>query len=160
MDWKLLIVFVILNAVNVIIQTVRSLATIKCKKFAAACVNALAYGLYTVVVVYTVCDLPLWLKVGVVAIANFIGVFVVKLCEERLRKDKIWLVKIIIPNIYFEKVKESLKKDNIHFTYYDLNKYYVFDIYCETQSETQFVTELNSKYSGKALAFENKLKLL
>ena len=61
MNTELLIIFIALNIVNVIIQTVKSLATVKCGKTVAAVVNAVAYGLYTVVVVYTVCDLPLWL---------------------------------------------------------------------------------------------------
>ena len=59
MNTELLIIFIVLNIVNVIIQTVKSLATVKCGKTVAAIVNAVAYGLYTVVVVYTVCDLPL-----------------------------------------------------------------------------------------------------
>lgn len=90
MNEKLFITFVILNIVNVIIQTVKSLATVKCGKTIASIVNAVAYGLYTVVVVYTVCDLPLWLKVVVVGLANLVGVFVVKLVEEKSRKDKLW----------------------------------------------------------------------
>ena len=83
MDTKLLIIFIALNVVNVIIQTVKSIATIKCGKTAAAVVNAIAYGLYTVVVVYTVCDLPLWIKVVIVGGANLIGVYVVKWLEEK-----------------------------------------------------------------------------
>ena len=83
MDYELLIVFIILNIVNVIIQTVKSIATIKCGKGMASVVNAIAYGLYTVVVVYTVCDLPLWLKVVVVGLCNLVGVFCVKWGEER-----------------------------------------------------------------------------
>ena len=89
MDTKLLIIFITLNVVNVIIQTVKSIATIKCGKVMAALVNAIAYGLYTVVVVYTVCDLPLWLKVVVVGVANLIGVYVVKWGEEKSRKEVI-----------------------------------------------------------------------
>ena len=57
MNTELLIIFIALNIVNVIIQTVKSLATVKCGKTVAALVNAIAYGLYTVVVVYIVCDL-------------------------------------------------------------------------------------------------------
>ena len=83
MNKELLIVFIVLNIVNVVIQTVKSLATVKCGKTVAAIVNAVAYGLYTVVVVYTVCDLPLWLKVVVVGVANLIGVYVVKYFEEK-----------------------------------------------------------------------------
>ena len=72
MDWKLFWIFVILNIINVIIQTIKSIATVKCGKSMAALVNAIAYGLYTVVVVYMVCDLPLWLKVTVIAVCNLV----------------------------------------------------------------------------------------
>ena len=55
MDTKLLLVFIGLNIANVIIQTVKSIATVKCGKGVAAIVNAVAYGLYTVVTVYLMC---------------------------------------------------------------------------------------------------------
>lgn len=156
---KLLIIFIVLNVVNVIIQTVKSLATVKCGKTVAAIVNAVAYGLYTVVVVYTMCDLPLWAKALIVGMANLIGVYVVKLFEEKARKDKMWLVKMTIPTENAEQVKQSLEKENISFTYYDLNKYFVFDTFCETQKDTSIVTKICSKYFGKAFASENKLGL-
>ena len=78
---KLLILFIVLNVVNVIIQTVKSLATVKCGKGMASIVNAVAYGLYTIVLVYTMCDLPLYLKALVVALCNLVGVFIVKWLE-------------------------------------------------------------------------------
>ena len=92
MDWTLFWIFVVLNVVNVVIQTVKAIATIKCGKVPAAVINAAAYGLYTIVVVYTVCELPLWLKATVVAVANLVGVYVVKVFEEKARKDKLWKV--------------------------------------------------------------------
>ena len=159
MDTKLLIIFITLNVVNVIIQTVKSIATIKCGKVMAALVNAIAYGLYTVVVVYTVCDLPLWLKVVVVGVANLIGVYVVKWGEEKARKDKVWLVKITIPTENAEQAKHFLEQAEISFTYYDLQKYFVFDTFCDTQEETTKVLKICKTCGGKAFATENKLGL-
>ena len=78
MDIKLLITFIILNIFNVIIQTVKSIATVKCGKSVASVVNAIAYGLYTIVTVYMLCDLDLWLKALIVALCNLVGVFVVQ----------------------------------------------------------------------------------
>ena len=69
---------------------------VKCGKGLASVVNALAYGLYTVVIVYTNCDLALWLKCLIVALSNLIGVYVVKLFEEKLRKDKLWKIDMTI----------------------------------------------------------------
>ena len=159
MDTKLLIIFITLNVVNVIIQTVKSIATIKCGKTMAALVNAIAYGLYTVVVVYTVCDLPLWLKVVVVGVANLIGVYVVKWGEEKARKDKVWLVKTTIPTENADQAKHFLEQAEISFTYYDLQKYFVFDTFCDTQEETTKVLQICRTCGGKAFATENKLGL-
>lgn len=155
MDWKLLIVFVILNAVNVIIQTVRSLATIKCKKFAAACVNALAYGLYTVVVVYTVCDLPLWWKVVIVAVCNFIGVFFVKLFEEKFRKDKMWKVEATVPKA--ADIIQSAKLLNIPLNYIDIEKFYLVNFYCATQQDSEIVKQWLKAHDAKYFVSESKI---
>lgn len=159
MDIKLLVTFIILNIFNVIIQTVKSIATVKCGKSVAAVVNAVAYGLYTIVTVYMLCDLDLWLKALIVALCNLIGVFVVKFFEEKARKDKVWLVKMTIPTDHAEQAKYFLEQANIPFTYYDLNKYFVFDTFCETQAETATATKICSTCCGKAFATENKLGL-
>ena len=79
---ELLILFIVMNIVNVVLQTVKSIATIKCGKLMAGLINAVAYGLYTYIVVLTMCDLPLLAKCLIVALANFVGVYVVKLIEE------------------------------------------------------------------------------
>ena len=89
---SLLTTFILLNILNVIIQTVKSLATVKCGKTVAALVNAVAYGLYTIVVVYMMCDLNLYVKAGIIALCNLVGVWVVKFIEEKLRKDKLWKI--------------------------------------------------------------------
>ena len=88
MELKLLLIFIGANILNVIIQTVKSLATIKCGKGMAALVNALAYGFYTYIIVLTTCDLPLYAKMLVVAMCNLVGVFAVKWGEEKATKDK------------------------------------------------------------------------
>ena len=93
---KLLILFIVMNVLNVIIQTIKSIATIKCGKTAAAAINALAYGLYTYIIVLTNCDLPLLAKCLIVASANFVGVYVVKFFEEKARKDKLWKVEATV----------------------------------------------------------------
>ena len=157
---KLLITFIILNVINVIIQTVKSLATVKCGKTVAALVNAVAYGLYTFVVIYMTIDgLNIWAKAGIIALCNLFGVWFVKYFEEKSRKDKMWLVKMTIPTEHAEQAKYFLEQANIPFTYYDLNKYFVFDTFCETQAETTNATKICTTCKGKAFASENKLNL-
>ena len=157
MDYELLIVFIVLNIVNVIIQTVKSIATIKCGKGMAALVNAVAYGLYTVVVVYTVCDLPLWLKVVVVGSCNLVGVFFVKWAEEKARKDKLWKVEATINEPYKESLIDALEKANLPFNYIEgVGKYVLFNIYCPTQEESKAVKGLLDFHKAKYFVSESK----
>lgn len=155
----MILTYIIFSVLNVIIQTIKSIATIKCNKYVASVVNAIAYGLYTYIIVLTNADINLWVKIIVVALANLIGVFVVKYFEEKNRKDKMWLVKMTIPTKYAEQAKQSLEKADIPFTYYDLNKYYVFDTFCENQAQTTVATKICFACQGKAFASENKLNL-
>lgn len=157
MDTKLLIIFIVLNVVNVIIQTVKSIATIKCGKTAAAIINAIAYGLYTVVVVYTVCDLPLWFKVVVVGGANLIGVYVVKWLEEKSRKDKLWKVEATINSDRMSELRNDLKNASLSFNYIlGVGKYTIFNIYCETQKDSIKAKTILSNHNAKYFVSETK----
>lgn len=157
MNYELLIIFIILNIVNVIIQTVKSIATIKCGKGMAALVNAVAYGLYTVVVVYTVCDLPLWLKVVVVGVCNLVGVFFVKWGEEKARKDKLWKVEATIPTCEAESVDYLLDLNNVPHSFVKLSeKHTVFYCYCATQLVSSAVKKILDEYHAKYFVSESK----
>lgn len=153
---KLLILFVIMNVLNVIIQTVKSICTIKCGKAVAAVVNAVAYGLYTYIVVLTMCDLPLLAKCLIVAGANFVGVYVVKLIEEKARKDKLWKVEATVPVEVAEKVKHDLRANCLPHNYIDIEKYYLFNVYCENQEQSKVAKVVLDYYNAKYFVSESK----
>ena len=155
MEMKLFILFVVMNIVNVVIQTIKSIATIKCGKVAAAIVNALAYGLYTYIVVLTMCDLPLLAKCLIVAGANFVGVFVVKLFEEKARKDKLWKVEATIPAKHQDAVHFDLK-DIPHNYIEGVGNYTLFNFYCATQAESAKVRNIINQYEAKYFVSESK----
>ena len=152
---KLLILFVIMNVLNVIIQTVKSICTIKCGKAVAAVVNAVAYGLYTYIVVLTMCDLPLLAKCLIVAGCNFVGVFVVKFFEEKARKDKLWKVEATIPAKYQSAIHFDLK-DIPHNYIEGVGNYTLFNFYCATQAESAKVRDIINQYEAKYFVSESK----
>ena len=156
MNTKLLLIFIALNITNVIIQTIKSLVTVKCGKTAAALINAAAYGLYTYVIVITVCDLPLWLKAIIVGACNLVGVYVVKLIEERARRDKLWKVEATIPVEIAEKVKHDLRANGLPHNYIDIEKYYLFNFYCENQEQSKVAKVILDYYHAKYFVSENK----
>lgn len=155
---KLLIIFILLNIANVIIQTIKSICTIKCGKGVAALVNAIAYGLYTVVTVYLMCELPLGWKAGIVALCNLIGVYVVKFIEEKTRKDKLWKVESTVLKGYQKDIITLLVKADIPFNYIEgIGKYTVFNIFCSTQAQSIAVKEILKKYRAKYFVTESKV---
>ena len=154
---KLLILFIVMNIINVVIQTIKSIATIKCGKMGAAIVNALAYGLYTYIVVLTMCDLPLLWKCLIVAGCNFIGVWVVKFFEEKARKDKLWKVEMAIPNgTNLAVLKNRIEWCGVSCNYIEVGKWVMFNCYCERQSQTKAMTEIAKEFNGKISAYESK----
>ena len=149
MDWTLFWIFVALNIVNVILSTAKSIATIKCGKLMAAVINAISYGVYTVVVVYTVCELPLWTKVVVVAIANFIGVYVVKMLEDKARKDRLWKVEAEVKEYNTTPLHKDLNERGIMHNYIEgVGKSSIFNCYCRTKKESLSIKELLNTYNA------------
>lgn len=153
---ELLILFIVMNVLNVIIQTVKSICTIKCGKAVAAVVNAVAYGLYTYIVVLTMCDLPLLAKCLIVAGCNFVGVYVVKFFEEKARKDKLWKVEMTLPPEHAEKVHTMLQLVGIPHNYINIEKYVLFNCYCATQAESARVKTIANDFEAKYFVSESK----
>ena len=160
MEMKLLILFVVMNIVNVVIQTIKSIATIKCGKVAAAIVNAVAYGLYTYIVVLTMCDLPLLAKCLIVAGANFIGVYVVKLFEEKARKDKLWKVEATVQNVihFTDYIKNQCEQHKVPYSIINVENvdYVVFNFYCATQEKSRIVKQICDGCNAKYFVSESK----
>ena len=151
-------VFIVLNVINVIIQTVKSIATIKCGAWAAATVNAIAYGLYTVVVVYMNADgLGILWKAVIIGVANLLGVYVVKVVEIKNRKDKLWKVEATVLRGWTTLLHSELVKADISHNYLEnVGKYTLFNVYCNTQKESAKAKEILNEYGAKYFVSESK----
>jgi hypothetical protein len=122
----------------------------------AAIINAIAYGLYTYIVVLTASDgVSLWFKIVVVALANLVGVWVVKFVEEKGRKDKLWKVEATVPQEWTDAVHFDLR--SIPHNYVEnVGKYTLFNFYCATQRESAKVRDILSQYEVKYFVSESK----
>lgn len=162
MDIQLLILFIIINILNVIIQTIKSIATVKCGKLGASIINAIAYGFYTYVVILTMCELPLFWKASIVAMCNLVGVYVVKLFEEKARKDKLWKIEATIASGGPLKgaklliLKNDMGEANIPFNYIDLEKFIIINCYCSTQEQSRKAKQILDQYNAKYFVSESK----
>ena len=153
----MLISYIIFNILNVIIQTVKYIVTIKCNKWVAAVVNAVAYGLYTYIVVLTASDIDLWFKIIVVALANLVGVFIVKWVEEKKRKEMLWKIEFTINREFLENVKTLLTLAKVPHSYIEIGKNVIINAYCATGKESESVKEIIKKYNAKYFVSETKI---
>ena len=154
---NMLVIFIVLTILNVVIQTVKSIATIKCGKTVASLINAVAYGLYTYVIFFTSSEgLDLHAKAVITAVANLIGVYIVKWAEEKARKDKLWKLELACPIVHHNDLHALLKERNIPHNYVEAGKWVIFNCYCATQEDTRIVTDLGRKRECKFSAYESK----
>lgn len=157
MTENLLFQYVIFTVLNVIIQTAKSVMTIKCNKYVAAVANAVAYGFYTYIIVLTLCDLPMLEKCIITALANLVGVFVVKWVEEKAEKDKLWKIELTVPTEYIETVDKIV----VPHSYIQLSdKHTVFNFYCSTPKETEAVKHITQLCDAKYFICEAKQEIL
>ena len=156
---KLLIIFIALNLLNVILQTFKSIATIKYGKVMASIVNAVAYGLYTVVIIYTMCELPLWAKALIVAGTNFIGVFVVKLIEEKREKEKLWKLEANFDATDREAAISEFENSNIPFNYIPVGDTVIFNLFCYNKEQTEKARAIIKAHNGRVFVSESKIVL-
>ena len=151
---KIIIIFALATLINVLLSTIRSITTIKSNKWIAGLVNAISYGFYTCLVVLTVADFNLWIKVGITAIANFIGVWIIKFIEEKARKDKMWRIDLAIPTDERDFAHHRLA--DIPHNFVECGSWTMFNCYCATQTETAKVKQLGLTLGGKYSAYESK----
>ena len=156
---NMLILFIVLTIVNTIIQTVKSIATVKCGKTAAALINAFAYGLYTYVIIFTSAEgLNIHTKAIITALANLVGVYVVKLIEEKSRKDKLWRIEATFAHKenFIHNLKVWAEINHIAINYIDIEKYYIVNFYAPTQKESIIIKEFVTRFNGKYFVSESK----
>ena len=163
MNLELLILFIVLTVLNVVIGAIKSIVTIKGTKLAAAALNAVAYAINTLAVFYTADEnLALVPKIFIVAVTNFIGVYIVKFVEEKKTKDKLWKIECTVASHLAEAIEILLTENKISHKSFEgvddgINECTVFSIYAKTRDQSKKVKELLKNYEVKYFIVESQI---
>ena len=151
-----ILLFALCTAVNVILSTIKSILTVNGGKISASLINAITYGFYSYVIVLTSADgMPIWLKMVITAVCNFVGVYFVKWIEEKARKDRLWKVELTVPTKYTNTIDFDLH--DVPHSYIELSdKHTLFNFYCATQKESAKVKAIANQYEAKYFVAESK----
>ena len=154
---KLIIIFVVLSIINVIFSTIRSIVTINGGKTMASLLSGGYFAFYNVMLLYTVIDFPMWQKCLITFICNVIGVWIVKLIEEKSRKDKLWEVRATVYEPYTKSLHDALENADLPHNYIEgVGKYVLFNIYCETQTDSAKAKNILDYHKAKYFVSESK----
>lgn len=164
-----IILFVVLQLINVILNTLKSILTVNGTKIQSAIINAITFAVYTVVVIFTASDfgygavIDTVIKVIITAVTNFIGVYIANWLLEFFRKDRLWE---IVATVDYNKapdkqLAEKLMVGSISFNITKTNRdnVFVFHIYSHTQKESVVIKNLLQEYNAKYFVHEEKVKL-
>lgn len=151
-----IVLFFVLNLINVVLGTMRSILTVKATPTVAMLINTVSYTFYAGIV-KMVSGQSMWVVLTATAVTNIIGVYIAKWIVAKMTKDKLWLVKLTVPYGYSGLVEQNLKNANIPYNYVDVGKYTTFECYCEKQADTTKVLDIAKECDGKVFATENKL---
>lgn len=88
--WSI-IIFIVLQFINVVVSTLRSILTVKASKATAAVISAVSYTFYNGIV-KLITGQELWLVLIVTFVTNIIGVWLAEWIFEKTRKDKLWII--------------------------------------------------------------------
>lgn len=144
----LFLVFVLLSIVNVVLNTIKSIVTVKGSWIAAALINGLTFYVYTYVIIFTNCDLNMHLKAIVTGLINILGVAIVKYIEMKAKKDRIWRITATLKSKkQLDECVKALEKYNIGFT--QVKDSLSIDIYSYTQKESSIIKTILNNYDYK-----------
>lgn len=167
---NIILLFTILQLINVVLSTIKSIVTVKGTTLQSALMNMVYYSLYTIIVIYTVSNFgygkwDLWIKVGIVAITDFIGVYISAWVMARFRKDRLWEIVATVnqsESIYAPSlVEQNLTDKGISFNIMTTKKYneYVFHIYSKSQKESIEIKKILNEWNAKYVVHEESVKL-
>lgn len=144
-----LVVFVIVNLINVMLSTMKSILTVKSTRVVATLINAVSYGFYALMV-KQMANYDVATVVTVTILANLIGVYSSMWLLDKFKKDKLWKVTVIPQSEDVVNVRGSLIHKGLGFNEYKVFTKYGetigFDIFTNNQTESATLREILNNY--------------
>lgn len=152
---KSITAFFLLQLLNVILSTIRSVLTIKGTKIVACFINAVYFAYYTFVIKaissaeFTIFGMnPILIAAIITFVTNFIGVYIGLRFIEKTKKDTLWLLKVLISSSEYDEFLKDILDTKIYFirisTEWKQTK--AMEIYLFNKEESRLVNSIIKKY--------------
>lgn len=142
-----MILFGLLQLVNVVLGTLRSICTIKANKHVGMALNTISFTFYAILVKFTNGQ-ELWYLIVITAVTNCFGFYLASWIFQKMQKDKLWRITLNVglnKNIDSGEIKQCLDKYGISYTFALYEGGYTFDIYSYNQHQSMLVKDIIPK---------------
>ena len=148
-----IIIFVVLQFINVVMSTLRTILTVRASKMTAALINAISYTFYNGIV-KLITGQELWLVLVVTFGTNLVGVWLAQAIYDRTRKDKLWIVNA---TVITNRIVNALHELGIAVVYNRITEnLFQLNIYSYNQKESDMILSILKQYEVKYCIIETQ----
>lgn len=146
--------FFLISLINVILSSVKSICVVRYGRGINVLTNVIAYSFYTIVVKQTA-DLPLTITIIATALSNALGVWLSYVFLDKIRKDRLWKIEVVVSKEETEIIHTQLKR--VPHQYIEMGPKTLFNFYCVSKEDSSTVIKYCKAHNGKIFVVENKL---
>lgn len=153
--------FIILQIVNVILSTIKSIVLSKGYKWGTIIANTIYFGIYTAVLKQLALVDDMFLLIVITMIANFFGTWVGFDILERIRKADLWIVKTVVKIDRIKDYKAALNEAGIKYISYQTtwDECTAVDIFSESRDESKTIKKILEQFDAKYSVYVSSKKL-
>lgn len=160
MSAQTIIIFIVLQFLNVVLSTLRSVLTVKGSKLVASIASAVAYGVYSILTVVMVKSVDLWLVVVVTVVTNLVGTYLSKWLLEKFHKDDVWEIVATVETKYANVIHNYFKDAYIDHYFVNLdNGKTIYHIYSKSQDNSTYIKTIIDRFDGTTVAHTIDVRL-
>lgn len=142
---NMILLFTALTILNTILQTIKSLCTVRCPSIVSAITNSITYSVYTFVIFFTTADgMPLWMKAAITAVANFFGVYVANFLFDKIfTKIVRWKVEVSVSNDSAIDFQRQLRENGYEFYVCGYSSTWkAYAVFCATKAQSELLKKI------------------
>lgn len=157
----MVLTFILLQFLNIIISTFKSVLLIKGTKAHAALINAISYSLAIFITYVVSNEISIYYSIPITFILNLVGVYIGLTILEKLRKDQLWRISTTIKTEYLEDYIQALRAEGVQLMPYETGRhdYSVVDVFSNNREETSRIQPIIKKYEVKYTILKNSYEL-
>lgn len=156
-----IILFIILQVVNVILSTIKSIVMIKGSKWGTIIANTIYFGVYTAVLKQLTAIDNLFVLVVITMAANFIGTWIGIVMTDKIRKADLWIIKTVVKIDRIKEYKAALNAANIKYISYQTtwDECTAVDIFSESRTQSKAIKTILEQFNAKYSVYVSSKKL-